>query len=205
MRFTDTEGQPLIVDGKIGAVTWTALFGSHSLPEPKPAKGLLLDVLGVAITQIGVQERPLGSNRGPEVDIFLKTVGLNPAAGSYAWCAAFVYWCFKQVSDKTGKPVSVPKTAGVLNMWNKAVQAGIKHIDTNTAVNNPLLIKPGFVFVMSFGRGTGHTGFVEGVEGGKLITIEGNTNDGGSREGIGVFRRNSRKINQINKGFIDFG
>jgi hypothetical protein len=38
------------------------------------------------------------------------------------------------------------------------------------------------------------------VAGGKLITIEGNTNDGGSREGVGVFLRESRKIAQINKG-----
>ena len=39
---------------------------------------------------------------------------------------------------------------------------------------------------------------------GRMITIEGNTNDGGSRNGIGVFKRDARKINQINKGFIDY-
>ena len=38
-----------------------------------------------------------------------------------------------------------------------------------------------------------------------LVTNEGNTNDGGSRDGIGVFRRQARKIAQINKGFIDYG
>jgi hypothetical protein len=37
-----------------------------------------------------------------------------------------------------------------------------------------------------------------------LVTIEGNTNDNGSREGIGVFRREQRKISSINKGFVDF-
>ena len=40
--------------------------------------------------------------------------------------------------------------------------------------------------------------------GGKLVTIEGNTNDGGSREGIGVFRRDKRKIGDINVGFLDY-
>jgi hypothetical protein len=39
---------------------------------------------------------------------------------------------------------------------------------------------------------------------GRLLTVEGNTNDGGSRNGIGVFQRDARKINQINKGFIDY-
>jgi hypothetical protein len=36
------------------------------------------------------------------------------------------------------------------------------------------------------------------------VTIEGNTNEGGGREGIGVFRRNRRKVRGINKGFIDY-
>ena len=35
--------------------------------------------------------------------------------------------------------------------------------------------------------------------------IEGNTNVAGSREGIGVFRRNGRKVLSIDKGFIDYG
>jgi hypothetical protein len=42
------------------------------------------------------------------------------------------------------------------------------------------------------------------IANGKLVTIEGNTNDEGAAEGIGVFERHSRKIAQINKGFIDY-
>jgi hypothetical protein len=57
---------------------------------------------------------------------------------------------------------------------------------------------------MDYGAGVGHTGFVAEVHAGKLITIEGNTNDGGSREGIGVFERHGRKINSINRGFLDY-
>ena len=47
---------------------------------------------------------------------------------------------------------------------------------------------------------------LESVAAGVLTTIEGNTNDGGSREGVGVFRRtgpNGRKISSVNKGFLD--
>jgi len=61
------------------------------------------------------------------------------------------------------------------------------------------------VFYIDTGGGTGHTGFVAAVIGGKLTTIEGNTNDGGSREGIGVFTRTQRRIDSINVGFIAFG
>ena len=56
---------------------------------------------------------------------------------------------------------------------------------------------------MSYGGGTGHTGIVESVSGGFINTIEGNTNESGSRNGIGVFKR-QRKINSINKGFIEY-
>lgn len=60
------------------------------------------------------------------------------------------------------------------------------------------------IFVLDTGGGAGHTGLVEAIDGGRLITLEGNTNDGGSREGVGVFRRNGRKIVNINRGFIDY-
>jgi hypothetical protein len=56
---------------------------------------------------------------------------------------------------------------------------------------------------MDYGGGNGHTGIVKAVNGGKIVTIEGNTNVEGGREGIGVFER-TRKINSINKGFINY-
>jgi hypothetical protein len=45
---------------------------------------------------------------------------------------------------------------------------------------------------------------VDEVVAGKLVTIEGNTNDGGSREGVGVFRRTGRRIRDVNVGFLDY-
>lgn len=39
---------------------------------------------------------------------------------------------------------------------------------------------------------------------GQVEAVEGNINDNGSRNGIGVFRRDARKIASINKGFIDY-
>jgi len=73
-------------------------------------------------------------------------------------------------------------------------------------MEDPSLALPGFIFIIDTGSpgGAGHTGLVEKVDGGMLVTIEGNTNEGGSREGIGVFRRSKRKILDINKGFIDY-
>jgi hypothetical protein len=66
------------------------------------------------------------------------------------------------------------------------------------------LVLPGQIFIISTGGGHGHTGFIEKIEGGLLTTIEGNTNNNGSREGVGVFRRKARTINSINEGFLEY-
>jgi hypothetical protein len=93
----------------------------------------------------------------------------------------------------------------VLDHWNRAGTKGVSRVTAAQAASNPGLVRPGHIFIMNFGSGLGHTGLVERVTGGKIVTIEGNTNTGGSREGIGVFRRELRKIVDVNKGFIDYG
>lgn len=204
-RFPDADGQPLKVDGVAGSLTWAALFGRAAVPAVTTAPASIASAaLDVARDQIGVMEQPAGSNRGPEVDAFLRCVGLNPAAGSFPWCAAFVYWCFEQAAQAGGRTNPLPKTAGVLAHWNKAGERGIRRIGCVKATAQPDLVQPGHVFIMDYGGGAGHTGLVVEVQGGKLVTIEGNTNDGGSRDGVGVFRREGRKINSINKGFLDY-
>ncbi len=205
-RFTDQEGQPLMVDGEVGSLTWSRLFGSQTVPVTNaPASPLLQKALDIAATQIGVLEHPLGSNRGPEVDTYLRSAGIDPTTGHFAWCAAFVYFCFDQAAAALHRNNPLVKTGGVMAHWNGAGTRGIPRITHAKARQNPSLIKPGHIFVIDLGSGLGHTGLVERVVGGKLVTIEGNTNDNGSREGIGVFRRESRKIEGISKGFIDYG
>jgi hypothetical protein len=101
MRFTDADGLPLKVDGIVGPITWAALFGtSQAIDETD--EPLLKAALQHAADEIGVLEAPPGSNRGPRVDTYLRPVGLEPGAGSFAWCAAFVYFCFNEASQKSG-------------------------------------------------------------------------------------------------------
>lgn len=203
-RFTDADGLPLLVDGKVGSITWGALFGNEAVPSAdQPPSPLLAAMLATATANIGVMEQPPGSNRGPQVDVFLQRVGVNPA-DNLAWCAAFVYFCFDEGAKRLSRANPAVKTAGVLDHWAKAGQRGIPRILNAKAIQNPELVRPGHVFVVDTGGGHGHMGLVAEVLGGKLITIEGNTNDGGSREGVGVFRRESRKIAEINKGFVDY-
>jgi peptidoglycan hydrolase-like protein with peptidoglycan-binding domain len=208
-RFTDLDRLPLKVDGEVGPLTWQALMRGATAPASAPsivvADPLMAEVLAAAARQIGVMEDPPGSNRGREVDAFLRAAGLDPATGCYPWCAAFVYWCFAEAARSLGRPNPAPRTAGVMEHWRKAGLRGVRRIAAVEASETPSLVRGGLVFFISTGEGTGHTGFVERLAGGKLVTIEGNTNDGGGREGVGVFRRDKRKIGEINVGFLDYG
>ncbi len=203
-RFTDPDGLPLTIDGEVGPLTWASLFGAQSVPVVNTSSSsFLASVLDVAISQIGILEDPVGSNRGPQVDKYIRSVDLNPA-GHFAWCVAFLYFCFEEAAKKEGRANPMVKTAGVLDHWNKAGSGGIPRITAARAQTFPTLIQPGHLFTIKTSKVTGHTGIIERVLGSKLVTIEGNTNLGGSREGIGVFRRSMRTISSINLGFIDY-
>lgn len=207
-RYPDGDGQPLRVDGMVGAITWAALFGAVAAGgTARPAGPLVAKALEVADGQVGVMEQPVGSNRGPQVDRYLRAAGLDPARGSYPWCAAFLYWCFAEAAKALGSGNPVVRTAGVLEHWNRAGDAGIARITAAQAHMHEDLVKPGHIFIIDTGDpgGAGHTGLIEAVQAGKLVSIEGNTNDGGAREGIGVFRRVGRRVRDVNVGFIDYG
>ena len=205
-RFPDVSGRPLGIDGEVGFFTWGAMFGAASVPSSDSATSPLVKAaIDFAVRQIGVMERPLGSNRGPEVDQYLRAVGLNSRSGSFAWCVAFTHFCYLKAAESLGRDNPHIKTAGVLEHWNLAARKpGVLRITKSQAIGDASLVKPGSLFIIDLGSGHGHSGMVLETASGRLVTIEGNTNDGGSREGIGVFRREARKINLINKGFIDY-
>ncbi len=195
----DTHGIPLVVDGKLGPISWAALFvTSEVAPQPEPQSlPLFSKVLEIAASQIGVLEDPPGSNRGAKVEQYLASAGCSPGD---PWCASFVYWCFNEASKSLNIKNPLIRTGGCLDHWNRTKG---KKISRLTATNNSSLIKPGFIFIMDHGSGKGHTGLVKSVGEGYIQTIEGNTNIEGSREGLGVAEL-KRKINTISAGFIDY-
>jgi hypothetical protein len=155
----------------------------------------------VAITQLDKCEIPKGSNWGPDVEAYLKSVGIDFPA---SWCMAFVYWCVEKAElrlpDITGgKSSPLVRTGGVLKQWNEIDTRAASLFGTTKKFrfSEP---KAGDIFIQDHGKGLGHTGFVERVQGEKIFTIEGNTNDTGSREGYEVCRR-VRDISGC-KGFI---
>ncbi len=208
---TDVAGEPLKVDGIVGRFTWMALFGQSQLLVFAPPAAFAAQAMAAAVSQLGVMELPGKANRGPQVDTFLRAAGIkNPAGnppGGYPWCQAFVYWCFEQSASMLNSANPSPKTAGVLDHWNKSVAAtNIQKITKTAALAKLALVQPGMLFVNNYGGGLGHIGFIESVYGdGRLVTIEGNANNAGGREGLGVFRLTRRKVSDEElKGFLDY-
>lgn len=138
----------------------------------------------IICSQDGVVEHPLGSNRGPEVDRYLRAVGLDPGHAAYAWCAALVSWGVVEAAKAVGGPPRFHTGPGALNLLrlNAALQ-----------IEDP---EPNCVFVIDHGGGQGHAGVVLRVDAQDpelLDTFEGNTDASGSRTGGQAMFRTRRR------------
>jgi len=126
-------------------------------------------------TQLNIRET--SPNRGPEVDVFLKSVGTKPPA---PWCGAYV-----------GYNLSYFKVPNPNSAWSPA------YADPKNIIWQPKRLKkisplPGDVFTLYYSslKRVGHVGFFIGLDqSGYFIIQAGNTNSGGSREGQGVGRK----------------
>ena len=128
------------------------MFGTSSVPSnSSPPSALVKAVIEFAETQIGVRESPLGSNRGKEIDQYLRAVGLNPVNNSFAWCVAFTHFCFLKAAASLNREIPHIKTAGVLAHWNKTGRkVGAVRVTSKNAIVHPSLVKPGSLFIYRF-------------------------------------------------------
>lgn len=142
------------------------------------------DVLTTAANEVGVLE--VGNNRGARVEEYLAVTGLG---GGNPWCAAFVAWVY----DSNG--VAIPRSAA----WSPSWFPSAKTVHTRGV--NEFNYTAGDVFGIWYQskKRVAHVGLIVGDDGDFVKTIEGNTNDEGSREGNGVWRRKrlKRQVYQV--------
>lgn len=142
------------------------------------------------------QENPPGSNWGHPVQDFLSSVDTHIPA---SWCMAFMYWLVKDAAAQLGLENPMMKTGGCLVQWHNRLKNQIALV--NGHLPDLESIQPGDIMIMDHGHGLGHTGIVESVNAdGSINTIEGNTNDTGSREGVEV----DRKVRHVAAPIIGF-
>ena len=165
-------------------------FLTDSLASPGIEAQRIL-VIEQARKSIGIRELS-GRNDGPVVDEILSSVNLEGTKAP--WCAAFIVW----VGDKAfGSTLFNPYPRSA---WSPTFLT--KPTWDRQRKGTPL--KPADVFgiwLHSMGR-VAHVGLVEKNEGDWLVTIEGNTNGGGSRDGDGVYRRRRLSTNVLGRGWL---
>ena len=166
----DAQGHPLVQDGVVGPRTRAALADPHgpldryimqdwrgdaalTSPAARP-------VVLAAIGEIGTCEEPLGSNRGPKVDIYN-----GPDNLGFPWCANFASWCWSHADG--GSPFG--KLASVIKIrdW------GARHGHLIGAIDRLL---PGDIWGILRTDGHGHCGLVTAPElsGESISSVEGN-------------------------------
>lgn len=124
-----------------------------------------------------------GANRGPWVRLYMN----GKDGPDWLWCAGFVTFCMKQAAEAL--EVSMP-IKGSFSCDSLAAQAKEAGIFLSERSAEPEDITPGSIFLS---RRTSfdwtHTGLVSDARDTLFKTIEGNTNDEGSRNGYEVCAR----------------
>lgn len=133
-------------------------------------------IIEIAKAEVGYREGPNNKAKyAPEVP------GLEWAQNNM-WCATFVSWCARQAGVAELYPVTASCDLGAA--WFKkqgrlsdypAVGAQVFYSNEHTDADYT------------------HTGIVTGFDETHIWTVEGNTNDDGSRNGDGVYRQRHRR------------
>lgn len=127
-----------------------------------------------------------GQNRGPWVRLYMD----GNEGDDWLWCAGFVSFVVTQAAELTATKAPFRKTYSCDSLATQAQSAGTLITDKAVRADNSL-IAPGTIFLSRKTHDDWvHTGIVVRVESTDVIqTIEGNTNDEGSREGREVCMR----------------
>lgn len=185
------QGESLPVSGVVTEQTFNKLmspiFAATSGVKLAPGSTLANAVIQVADAHLDQHPREVGGeNSGPWVRLY--TNGLEGA--QYPWCAAFVTYVVAQAQRLLG--ADAPKAPALPATLSCDALAAFGQAQKRFLAegSDRRMLKPGSVFLI---RGAPndwvHTGIVVEVGKDYIRTIEGNTNDTGSREGYEVCER----------------
>jgi hypothetical protein len=185
-----------VIDTPTKVITVTTVTAKvKTKPEPPLGKTVVTN----AKKYLKLRERT-NHNDAPDIDKFMKYVGLNNPAQykstgtGYSWCAGFVLYNYFEACSKLKIDQTLPKTAGVANLWNKTRANPIRYrtIPASQVRLGLIKLQPGDIIIWKHGYSAftlGHTGMnEEQLTMTEIFSIEGNTSGSGlSREGGGVF------------------
>ncbi len=129
-----------------------------------------------------------GQNCGPWVRLYMK----GNEGKDWPWCAGFVCFILDQAARTMGTSMPFKSTFSCDVLADRTKTKGLFVSETNLKRGNPSRqeMPPGSVFLVRRIPGDWtHTGIVTSFDAETFATIEGNTNDEGSREGFEVCAR----------------
>lgn len=178
-RFQIRSGLP--ATGVVDAATYEVLIAPRRRAEGRLSVRATINDLTVAYARQHLAERPReigGQNRGPWVRLYMD--GMQGA--DWPWCAGFVSFCLRQAAETLG--VAIPIVTSVSCDSLAASAKSLGRFVAEPARHARSQIKPGWLFLS---RRTPtdwvHVGVVTEASMDVMDTIEGNTNDDGSRDG----------------------
>ena len=133
-------------------------------------------LLDIARAELGTTESPAGSNKVKYNDAYY---GRTVSGRAFAWCLVFVWWVFREAG------FNLYKTASCTAFVNRYRAFSPGQIVTGD-------YKPGDIVFFDFTgkrKKTEHCGIVTAVDGGSVLTVEGNTGTDNDANGGAVMRR----------------
>ncbi|MCA0428340.1 MAG: hypothetical protein LCH37_12985 [Bacteroidetes bacterium] len=176
-----------------GSLLFVLLYSVCSFATSLKSSSLRDSVALTYLSQIGVTELT-GNNDGPMVEAYQKVTGNKKGD---AWCASFVAWSFAQNKLPVhGNAMAASWFRKPFLVWTQ--RDGERSFDKLAGFR----ANCGSIYFAKLKR-IGHIFFIEDRRGGYVVTVEGNTNNGMSREGVGVFslKRRIRNIYSISNHF----
>ncbi|MFA6401112.1 MAG: peptidoglycan-binding domain-containing protein [Salinivirgaceae bacterium] len=195
----------LDADGIIGNITWRALTEPMLKAFSRIDRSTLDEfVIGYAQAHLDSCSREFVPNQGPWVRAYM-----NGKEGSdFPWCMGFVQTVLDQAYSSRGKAFTdyLPYTLACDDLGNYGLAKNklIRNADLKKRLNE---VQPGDVFLVCKKDNPldwTHTGFVVALNGSEIETIEGNTNEAGSREGVMV-RKRTRNLSKENIDVFSVG
>ncbi len=190
--FQSARGLPKT--GSVDEQSWKALVAPMMRAFSETASGTTLGDTVLRVAKQHLKEHPIelgGANCGPWVRAYMDGNQGQP----WAWCAGFVTFVMKQAAEIHGVPTPIRGSFSCDLMAMQAKEEGrfvSEHsIDRQAASWSDDNLGACCIFlVRRTSRDWTHTGFAFDYRAdGTFATIEGNTNDEGSREGYEVCRR----------------
>ena len=176
----------LAATGVVDRATFEALVAPmRRAVEPPAATGTLGRTV-VAVARRHLAEHPReagGANRGPWVRLYMD----GNEGRDWPWCAGFATWVLRQAAEAHDVAPPVARTWSCDELAGFA-QAGDCFCRGTTTAREQ--VTPGSLFLSRrSSRDWTHVGIVLRAMPDHFETIEGNTNDDGSRDGHEVVRR----------------